>query len=110
MYQLVTDSSFLYEPEVVWESLVDLDGSAASFVNDQFEIGHPGDAHDADTQLARMLQQEEDQDAAVQQGREDRRREELRTQRSEKKADEVKSRKEKEKQDKEKKKKDCCIM
>lgn len=42
LYQLVTDSSFANEPEVAWESLVDLDGAASAFVNGDFTRSAPG--------------------------------------------------------------------
>ncbi|KAK4684599.1 ubiquitin carboxyl-terminal hydrolase MINDY-1/2, partial [Tremellales sp. Uapishka_1] len=127
LYQLVTDSSFSNEPEVVWESLVDLDGNAASFVNGEFHISRPsggeyagGANHDADAQLAKHLQEEEDMQSAQQHqdaedGRTRARREENRNR---------KSKKERERErdpstagpsstpqpGKEKKKKDCIIM
>ncbi|KAJ9098573.1 hypothetical protein QFC20_005916 [Naganishia adeliensis] len=36
LYQLVTDQSFALEPEITWESIVDIDGSGTSYFNSEF--------------------------------------------------------------------------
>ncbi|KAI5480015.1 hypothetical protein MNV49_001980 [Pseudohyphozyma bogoriensis] len=41
LFTLVTDSSFANEPEVVWESLEDVDGSASDFYDGCLRVSHP---------------------------------------------------------------------
>ncbi|KAL6301503.1 hypothetical protein BKA93DRAFT_828155 [Sparassis latifolia] len=87
LYTLVTDQVFLHEASVVWERLEDVDGGWSTFVDSDFVrsspaggdyAGHTGESalaaleaqaagmtieDDADQQLARRLQAEEDQRA-----------------------------------------------
>ncbi|KAI0956425.1 hypothetical protein AcV7_006835 [Taiwanofungus camphoratus] len=87
LYTLATDQVFLHEPSVVWEQLEDVDGGGAAFVDADFVraspaggdyAGHTGESalaaleaqagaltleEEADQELARQLQAEEDQHA-----------------------------------------------
>ncbi|KAJ9102887.1 hypothetical protein QFC19_004617 [Naganishia cerealis] len=36
LYQLVTDQSFAKEPEITWESIVDIDGAGTNYYNSEF--------------------------------------------------------------------------
>ena len=96
LFQLVTDSAFRKEPEITWESIVDVDNSGSGFYSSEFRpAGAAGgdfaglDAEhalinarqqdrivddSADRQLAAALQDEEDGNAARQHDQEERRR------------------------------------
>ncbi|CED84279.1 Uncharacterized conserved protein [Phaffia rhodozyma] len=87
LYSLVTDDSFKNEPEIVWESLEDVQGTSTGYVNSEFRPssaaggdvaglsaeaayrinqGQEDGTDDYDQQLARQLQSEEDEASARQ--------------------------------------------
>lgn len=95
LFTLVTDSSFLMEDEIVWESLVDVDGASSEFYDGKFRksslrqgdyVGRgadgPGDEErqvhqaneDADYALAMQIYQNDQERLQDQQRRRDQRR------------------------------------
>lgn len=72
MYQLVTDQGFLNEPDVIWETLVNVEGDG-QFADSDFVINPPKPRSltteqqiDQDEELAKQLQEEENHRAASQ--------------------------------------------
>lgn len=69
LFTLATDSSFLLEDEIVWESLVDVDGASSEFYDGKFRKStmRQGDyvGRDADAGEGAGYQQNEDADYAL---------------------------------------------
>ncbi len=68
MFQLITDASFLRDPQYCWEALSDVDGSAARFYDDSFAPAAAGAGGDwSGVSAERVVAEQERQERELQQ-------------------------------------------